>query len=418
MPLIRSDDWSRTSKLFLEEAFIHRAATQYSSLTLKLHGHSDYIKIHALVFFSAFPWLTDNLVEDILLITENNEIDIQCLEILAKILHFGETGCLNEKQFNNAQKLCKIFGMSMSTEETSSKSHDLSRDDIIDHNEISSDDAINNDNVEEGNTDKSKPKVKTVKRRVFTANLSSSDLTCSVCNRTFSAMYKLRIHRFIHSKTPPFVCSQCGRGFNNKYKMRGHEKRHCSSADADHKSEVKPGWPYSERLEKRISCEKCHALFDTKKARREHIQAAHPFAATCSLCQKSFRGLKGLKSHQQNVDCQKSKRPKAEKTSNFKCDKCPVICTSRKSLKVHAKTLHLAEGEDALPFHCGVCQKSFLKHSYFEEHQNRFHADVKPFPCMYCPKRCATKQDLDRHLTSHRCIILQYGFFCGEKPFF
>lgn len=105
---------------------------------------------------------------------------------------------------------------------------------------------------------------------------------------------------------------------------------------------------------------------------------------------------------------------KQKKTSNFKCDKCPVICTSRKSLKVHAKTLHLAEGEDALPFHCGVCQKSFLKHSYFEEHQNRFHADVKPFPCMYCPKRCATKQDLDRHLTSHRGESIYQCAFCSR----
>ena len=184
--------------------------------------------------------------------------------------------------------------------------------------------------------------------------------------------------------------------------------------------EVKANWPYSERLEKRISCEKCGALFDTKKARREHIQAAHPFAAThiCSLCQKSFRGLKGLKSHQQNVDCQKSKRQAArsqnEKNNNFKCEKCPVVCMSRKSLKVHTKTSHLSEGENALPFHCAICQKSFLKNSYFEEHQNRFHADIKPFPCMYCPKRCATKQDLDRHLTSHRLAFISCMHYPGN----
>ena len=109
--------------------------------------------------------------------------------------------------------------------------------------------------------------------------------------------------------------------------------------------DIKASWPYSERLEKRISCEKCGALFDTKKARREHIIAAHPFAAShfsCSLCQKSFRGLKGLKSHQQNVDCQKSKRQarsQSEKTSDFKCDKCPVMCTSKKSLKVNINSV-------------------------------------------------------------------------------
>ena len=83
-------------------------------------------------------------------------------------------------------------------------------------------------------------------------------------------------------------------------------------------------------------------------------------------------------------------------------------------LKVHVKTLHLVDGEDTLPFHCDICDKSFLKNSYFEEHQNRFHADIKPFPCMYCPKRCATKQDLDRHLTSHRGESIYQCAFCSR----
>ena len=51
---------------------------------------------------------------------------------------------------------------------------------------------------------------------------------------------------------------------------------------------------------------------------------------------------KGLKSHQQNVDCQKSKRQarsQSEKTSDFKCDKCPVMCTSKKSLKVNISSV-------------------------------------------------------------------------------
>ena len=99
---------------------------------------------------------------------------------------------------------------------------DASRDDL--NNENSSDEEKGHDT-----SDQIKPKPKVVKRRVFTVNLTNEDLTCSVCNRTFSAMYKLRIHKLIHSKTPPFVCSHCGRGFNNKYKMRGHERRHCSS---------------------------------------------------------------------------------------------------------------------------------------------------------------------------------------------
>lgn len=181
--------------------------------------------------------------------------------------------------------------------------------------------------------------------------------------------------------------------------MRGHEKRHCST-EAGKEKAAAVSWPYSERLEKRITCEKCGALFDTKKARKEHIQAAHPLyhAAihSCQLCHKVFRGLKGLNNHTTNVDCQKSKRQRNDDDSSkilFKCDKCSVICSSKKSYRIHVKTAHQShQDQEILPFKCIPCGKSFLKQSYFEEHHNRFHADVKPFPCMYCPKRCATKQ--------------------------
>ena len=140
---------------------------------------------------------------------------------------------------------------------------------------------------------------------------------------------------------------------------------------------------------------------------------------SCPLCQKVFKGIKGLNNHIRHVDCQRSKQSQRSqnetKTEAFQCDKCPVICSSKKSLKIHARTAHLEEGEKALPFRCTPCGKSFLKQSYYEvytiyrshfawvvnhfisqEHQYRFHTDIKPFPCMYCPKRCATKQDLDR----------------------
>ena len=57
----------------------------------------------------------------------------------------------------------------------------------------------------------------------------------------------------------------------------------------------------------------------------------------------------------------------------------------------------------------------FLKNAYLEEHVQRFHVDLKGFPCMYCPKRCATRQDLDRHLVSHRGESLFSCPFCPRK---
>ena len=63
------------------------------------------------------------------------------------------------------------------------------------------------------------------KKRVFMANLDQSELTCDICQKTFPALYKLKIHKLIHSDSYPFICMNCGKGFNNKYKMHSHEKR-------------------------------------------------------------------------------------------------------------------------------------------------------------------------------------------------
>ena len=79
------------------------------------------------------------------------------------------------------------------------------------------------------------------------------------------------------------------------------------------------------------------------------------------------------------------------------------------------RTSHWEEQYGELPFRCLPCDKGFLKQSYFEEHQNRFHSSVKPFACMYCPKRCATKQDLDRHLGSHRGELVFQCAFCSRR---
>ena len=269
----------------------------------------------------------------------------------------------------------------------------------------------------EGLDDIGSPK-KVKSKRQFTSALSTVDLTCDICDRVFTAMYKLKIHKLIHSSSPPFVCSQCGRGFNNKYKMRSHEKKHASDSKEPFRLIAHSGLDL-----KGLTCEKCHALFDTKKSLKDHIEAAHPLfhASThsCHLCHKVFKGLKGLKNHTANVDCQRKvvsgDKSKPRKQDNLlKCLKCPVLCATRKSLKIHTRTAHWKElGEEAaLPFRCLPCDKGFLKQSYFEEHQNRFHSVVKPFACMYCPKRCATKQDRDRHLSSHLGKASFHCAFC------
>ena len=81
------------------------------------------------------------------------------------------------------------------------------------------------------------------------------------------------------------------------------------------------------------------------------------------------------------------------------CVHCNAQCQNQKTLISHLKAVH-NDFESGLKFSCSVCGKRFLKLSSLEDHAVR-HESVRHFACMYCPKRCAVKQDLDRHLRSH-----------------
>ena len=117
MPLLQRDDQFQPGHSFLEESYTYRGQNEYNFLTLRLHGQGD-IKIHALVFFSAFPWLEIEHNDDFfVIIGDDSGIETPCLAIFDKLLHFGEAKCQDKKVLNNAQVLCDFFGMSVSFEE-------------------------------------------------------------------------------------------------------------------------------------------------------------------------------------------------------------------------------------------------------------------------------------------------------------
>ena len=210
------------------------------------------------------------------------------------------------------------------------------------------------------------------KKRVLMANLDPHELTCEVCNKSFPAIYKLKIHKLTHSDSFPFMCANCGKGFNNKYKMHAHEKK--------------------------LSCKDpmSNPLSPTKAQPAPKPAKILP----CDFCDLTFSLVRELKRHIQSVH--RAKPP-------IVCIHCSTVCRSQKTLITHLKAVH-NDFENGLKFSCAVCGKRFLKLSSLEDHQVR-HESVRHFACMYCPKRCAIKQDLDRHLRSHSgeaSLVCQY----------
>jgi len=210
------------------------------------------------------------------------------------------------------------------------------------------------------------------KKRVLMANLDPHELTCEVCNKSFPAIYKLKIHKLTHSDSFPFMCANCGKGFNNKYKMHAHEKK--------------------------LSCKDpmANQLTPTKAQPAPKPVKVLP----CDFCDLNFSLVRELKRHIQSVH--RAKPP-------IVCIHCNTVCRSQKTLITHLKAVH-NDFENGLKFRCAVCGKRFLKLSSLEDHQVR-HESVRHFACMFCPKRCAIKQDLDRHLRSHSgeaSLVCQY----------
>ena len=81
---------------------------------------------------------------------------------------------------------------------------DLMEDDEDTLNENYTNSSSANEDTKEENMESSNSKniLKKKSKRIFVSTLTAEDLTCNICNRRFSAMYKLRIHSLIHSATP------------------------------------------------------------------------------------------------------------------------------------------------------------------------------------------------------------------------
>ena len=337
---------------------------QYSDIVI--HCNGGKLPCHMVILGSASLVMRD-------LLTADNILDIYLLDfdvaIVATALQLIYTGTIlvNNTDMEQVKLILHLLG--------------VNRFEIMELKDKKKKETKNKLKVKhEKNLGSRKPPVESKivmsrKKRVFMANLDPAELTCDICRKTFPALYKLKIHKLIHSDTYPFMCMNCGKGFNNKYKMHSHEKKKlCEVSNAKAVKIPKPPKTVNVNI---YNCSECPTSFSLVKDLKRHIQVTH--------------------------------RVKQE----LRCVHCSTICRSQKNLIAHLKVVH-NDHESGLKCTCGICGKKFQKLSNLEDHIQR-HSDMKQFGCMYCPKRCATKQDLDRHLRSHSGEATFTCQFCSRN---
>ncbi|XP_023252209.1 oocyte zinc finger protein XlCOF22-like isoform X1 [Seriola lalandi dorsalis] len=234
------------------------------------------------------------------------------------------------------------------------------------------------------------------------------DLTCTVCEQTFSSQTQLLRHLQTHSvegAEPCYNCRFCEQSFSGVTQLRIHQRTHTFRSyqcDQCNKTYGSLTGLHSHRAshsaESRFLCPQCGKRFKTRDGLEGHLRThtgERPYR--CPYCPKDFTALAGLNVH---VRRHTGERP-------YVCTVCGKGWPSGGDLQKHMRT-HTGER----PYVCQDCGKAFSISCHLTEHR-RIHTGEKPFSCPECGKCLRRKFDLKKHMLSHSNIR---PYACGYCP--
>ncbi|KAE8278564.1 hypothetical protein D5F01_LYC23474 [Larimichthys crocea] len=200
------------------------------------------------------------------------------------------------------------------------------------------------------------------------------DLTCTVCDQTFSSQTQLLRHLQVHSvegADPCYNCRFCDQTFSGVTQLRIHQRTHTFRS---------------------YQCDQCSKTYGSLTGLHSH-QASHTTESRflCPQCGKRFKTRDGLEGH---LRTHTGERP-------YRCPYCPKDFTALAGLNVHVRR-HTGER----PYVCTVCGKGWPSGGDLQKHM-RTHTGERPYVCQDCGKAFS----ISCHLTEHRRI------HTGEKPF-
>ncbi|KAJ3592710.1 hypothetical protein NHX12_007837 [Muraenolepis orangiensis] len=195
----------------------------------------------------------------------------------------------------------------------------------------------------------------------LTVHLSSHSkerkFKCGICGKSFHQASHLVAHKVVHSGDRPFKCPVCGKRFGRASHLKTHQRLHTG--------------------EKPYTCSYCSRGFSQKAGLMAHVRlhtGERPFK--CDRCGDAFRTLSNLLCHKAqespetavtaaaaSTPAAKRRAPRAEPPGELNCGVCCRTFVRSSYIRLYVR---LKKGQR--PYHCKVCNKTFVKMDTFVSH--------------------------------------------------
>ncbi|KZS14568.1 Zinc finger 813-like protein [Daphnia magna] len=249
----------------------------------------------------------------------------------------------------------------------------------------------------------------------------AASVACPLCLHSSFSQVNLFVTAFLNFFERPLNCPLCDHLAGNATALKEHLNEHLT---LQHPNAVKT--PIDQLDIKKYACKQC-ANFETNDiaALRLHVESEHPERKfLCVVCCKLFKAQASLTLHlrmahqtgnavdrkHQCQFCRKKFISLGRKQAHEKLHQTDLSAGSVRSpieLKTVDSTAHSpAEPEESKTlFVCPICDKSFKKEQYLQQH-SRTH-EAKKWECSVCRKLFTTKEYLRKHARLHT----------GETPY-
>lgn len=245
----------------------------------------------------------------------------------------------------------------------------------------------------------------------FKSNLKvdCTDLRCRVCSQTFDQLSDIATHlKEIHEKLiypgdlglqlfkfepGKWMCACCSEKFTCLRVLSMHTATHyrrlmCFVCAKTYSSEKTLDWHILKHHTNVIACDKCHAEFETKEERFEHLQASIRCRKyICPSCPERFRNSKEKKKHLETVH--------GRVKPVLSCTECSMQFKNQNRYSYH----FIKEHTDR--YACNVCGQKYDNPRRLEEHVAT-HTGSKVYECDVCHKRFGRKGSLRTHYMQHQ----------------